>query len=231
MVKITEGAMVLCTVKKIEKTTVFLNIEENGEGSMVLSEVAAGRIRNLREYVAPNKKIVCKVLKVEDNQIELSLRRVTKKEKEEVLERYKKERSIQNMLKTLVNNPEEVIKKIKEKSSLADFFEEAKENNALLNEFFNETEAEKIKKALAEKAEVQKEVKNIFRLSSDSPSGVIDIKEVLSLKDAKIYYLGSSTYSITVKADNFKNANKKMEEIIKEMQNRAKSKKMLFELK
>ncbi len=75
--ELTEGSLVLCTVKKIEKTNIFLDIDGYGEGSMVLSEVAAGRIRNLREYVFPNKKIVCKILNIDKGHIELSLRRVT----------------------------------------------------------------------------------------------------------------------------------------------------------
>ena len=57
MNQLIEGALVLCTVKKVEKTTVFVEIEGNGEGSMVFSEVAAGRIRNLRDHISPNKKI------------------------------------------------------------------------------------------------------------------------------------------------------------------------------
>ena len=53
-----EGDVVLCTVTKIEGTSVFVNIEGDGEGSIIVSEIAPGRIRNLRDYVLPNKKIV-----------------------------------------------------------------------------------------------------------------------------------------------------------------------------
>ena len=54
------GDIVLCTVDRIIGTTVFVGIEGNGEGSIVTSEIAPGRIRNLRDYVVPKKKIVCK---------------------------------------------------------------------------------------------------------------------------------------------------------------------------
>jgi len=61
-----EGDNVLCTVEKIVGTTVFVKIEDNGGGgSIIVSEIAPGRIRNLRDYVVPNKKIVCKVLRME----------------------------------------------------------------------------------------------------------------------------------------------------------------------
>ena len=46
--------------KEINENPV-LEIEDDGVGSMVLSEVSAGRIRNLRNYVSPGKIVVCKV--------------------------------------------------------------------------------------------------------------------------------------------------------------------------
>ena len=55
--------LILCTVKKIEGTTVFVDLGDSIHGTIVFSEIAAGRIRNIREYAIPGKKIVCKVLK------------------------------------------------------------------------------------------------------------------------------------------------------------------------
>ena len=56
------GDVVLCTVDRIAGTVVFVKIEGNGEGSVIISEIAPGRIRNLRDYVVPKKRIVCKIL-------------------------------------------------------------------------------------------------------------------------------------------------------------------------
>ncbi len=228
--ELAEGAIVLCSVKKIDKTTIFLEIDGNGEGSMVLSEVAAGRIRNLREYVFPGKRIVCKVLSKEGKQVELSLRRVTAKERDEVLERNKKEKSLTSMLRTIVKNYEEVIANIKEKQELADFFEEAREEPKLLLDFFSKTEAEKIASILKEKGEKEKEVKGIFKLSSNASHGVLDIKDILSVKNGDIKYLGSSRFSISFKARDFKEANKKLLDALEEIKSRAKEKKAHFEV-
>ena len=87
------GDIVLCTVDKIVGTTVFVKIEGDGEGSIVVSEIAPGRIRNLRDYVVPKKKIVCKVLRISEKNVELSLRRVSLKEKKERMEQLKQEKS------------------------------------------------------------------------------------------------------------------------------------------
>ena len=52
-----EGEIIFCTVNKIVGTTVFVSIDGNGDGSLSFSEVAAGRIRNIRDYIVPKKKI------------------------------------------------------------------------------------------------------------------------------------------------------------------------------
>ena len=84
MAELEQGDVVLCTVEKINGTIVFVNIDDlNKQGSIILSEIAPGRIRNLRDYVVPKKKIVCKVLRETDRgDLHLSLRRVTQKEQD-----------------------------------------------------------------------------------------------------------------------------------------------------
>ncbi len=228
--ELNEGALVLCTVKKIEKTTIFLEIEGNGEGSMVLSEVAAGRIRNLREYVFPNKKIVCKVLSINKNDIQLSLRRVTGKERDEVIDHFKKEKRYTALIKTIIKEPETIINKIKEKQDFVEFLENARESPSLLRDFFNEGEIDRLVKMLAEKAEKEKLVKKTFKLLSVSSSGILDIKEILNIKGVDIRYLGFSRFSISAKAQDFKEANKKITSALEEIKQKAKGKHAVFEV-
>src|SRR3989344_9478558 len=79
-----ENEIVLCTVDKVLKNSIFIRIDEyNGmEGLIHISEIAPGRIRNIRDYVKEGKKIVCKVLRVKTDmkQVDLSLRRVANSE-------------------------------------------------------------------------------------------------------------------------------------------------------
>src|SRR3990172_6845916 len=147
--EIKEDDIVMCTVKKIEGTTVFVDIDDDGEGSIVFSEVAAGRIRNIRDYVSPGKKIVCKILKISNKHIELSLRRVTGKEKEEIKEKYEKERTLLSMLKASVKNPEEVFKKIRDAYEALDFLEEARSSPQIIESFLPKSEAQAFAKILA----------------------------------------------------------------------------------
>lgn len=228
--EIKEDDIVMCTVKKIEGTAVFVEIEGKGEGSIVFSEVAAGRIRNIRSHVIPNKKIVCKVLKISKGHIELSLRRVTSKEKEEIKEKYEKERNLLSMLKTSTKNPEEILKKIKEEYEAQDFLEEAKENQGIIEKFMPKAEVQAFAKILAEKKEKEKTTKKIITIKSISQSGIKDIKETLQeAKDVEIRYLGSSKFSIFAKAKDFKEANQKIQNAIEQIKAKAKEKKLVFE--
>jgi translation initiation factor 2 alpha subunit (eIF-2alpha) len=225
--------IVLCTVKSIEGTSVFLDIDNYGTGSMIMSEVAAGRIRNIREYVIPNKKVVCKVLSIDKDNIQLSLRRVTGKEREQALENYKKERNLISIFKTFLKNPEEKIKEIKEESNILDFIEEARKNKKTLEKFFTKSEVEKLIPLLEEKETKEKEVKKIFSLKSLSSNGIDKIKSILiqESKKAEIKYLGSSQFSIKVKGIDFKEANNSINAILDKININSKSKKIIFEAK
>lgn len=226
-----EDDLVLCTVKRIEGTTVFVEIEGNGEGSLVMSEIAAGRIRNLREYVAPNKKIVCKILKIVNGYPQLSLRRVTSKEKLGVIEKSQKERTFSSLIRSVAKNPEEALSKIKEKHELCNFSDESRENPKILEEFFSKEEASALQKIFSEKKDKEKTVMKTFILKSNSDSGIEDIREILSTKEAEIKYLGSSNFSLTVKAKDFKDANLTAQRILQKIDSKAKEKKAILEIK
>jgi translation initiation factor 2 alpha subunit (eIF-2alpha) len=224
-----EDDVVLCTVKKIEGATVFVELEDGASGNLVLSEVAAGRIRNLRVYVTPGKKIVCKVLKVRGDNLELSLRRVTGKERESVLEGHRKEKTLKGMLKAVVDEPDKVIEKIKEKYEILDFFDEARENPSVFEDFLKKEDAEKVIKILSEKGEKEKFVEGKFVLNSAEENGVDDIKSLLDVGE-KIFYLGSSTFLVSVSGKDFKEANSKLQKVLDEIAKRAKGKKAEFEI-
>ena len=228
---IKEEDLVMCTVKSLEGTTVFVHIEGDGEGSISLSEIAAGRIRNIRDYVVPNKKIVCKVLKIVNNQAQLSLRRVTGTERQEIEERYKKEKSFMSILKTISKEPEKLADKIKETKPLWEFFDEARENPKIIHDILKKDEAQQLEKILTEKKEKEKEVKKTIILRSDSDSGVNDIRQILDIKGLDISYLGSSQFTLIAKGKEFKDADNKIQTALKQIQDKAKQFKATLEIK
>ncbi len=223
--KLEEGQIVLCTVKNIAGTTVFVKIDNNGEGTIVTSEIAPGRIRNLRDYVVPNKKIVCKILKIGKDHIALSLRRVTAKEKHELLENYKKEKSLAATLKTILKNSEEIIEKIKQESSLAEFFEKAKQTPKLLEKLISKEESERILKILSEKKEKEISVKKRFSLTCQSEDGILKLKKVLP---EEATYIAAGKFLLSIKGKNYKEANSKINQILEDIEKKAKQENCVF---
>ena len=119
-----EGDIILCTVERISGTTVFVKIEDSKgrEGTIITSEIAPGRIRNIRDYVVPGKKIACKILSINHNNLHLSLRRVTSKEKKEVMDKYEREKSCLSIIKSVIKEKaEDIAEEVKKTSSLSDF--------------------------------------------------------------------------------------------------------------
>ena len=100
-----EGEIVLCTVNKILYHAIFVNLDEynNTEAMVHISEIAPGRIRNLRDYVSEGREIICKVLRIdrEKGHIDLSLRRVNSHQRQEKLDEIKQELKSESLIKNL----------------------------------------------------------------------------------------------------------------------------------
>ena len=227
-----EGDVVLCTVDRIVGTTVFVHIEGDGEASIIFSEVAPGRIRNIRTYVVPKKKIVCKVLRTSKDRIELSLRRVTLKERKEVLDSYKQEKSYESMLKSILGEKaKEVIKKISEKERLFDFFQEAKENPTQLEKIVEKKDYQKIIEILEAQKPKKKIIKKEIMLTSTNPNGLNQIKEILGkIKDIEIKYISGGKYSLRTESEDPKKADNHLQEILKDIEKKAKKQDMKFSI-
>ncbi len=233
--ELEEGQIVLCTVEKILGTTVFVKIENNGEGTITTSEISPGRIRNLRDYVVPGKKIVCKILNIRDNKIYLSLRRVKQNEKKELLDKINKEKSYKSILKTVLSQEsEKIIEKITQDYSIIDFFEQLKTNSKLINKYANKQQSEKILKILKSKKDKPKEIRQIFKLSNKSPNGIIIIKDILQTafknSQSKINYLAAGKYALTITGPDFKNIKTQVYQILKKIEKQAKKQKCEFSI-
>jgi translation initiation factor 2 alpha subunit (eIF-2alpha) len=234
--ELEEGQIVLCTVDKILGTTVFVKIEGNGEGTITTSEIAPGRIRNLRDYVVPGKKIVCKILRIGGDRIQLSLRRVKQQEKRELLEKLAKEKSYKAILKTVLGKEksEESIEKIQEDYTLTDFFTKIKEDKKILEKYLEKEQSEKIIQILESKKEKEKEVKQIFRLSSKSPEGIKIVKDIIldACKETKcrVNYLAAGKYSIKIKGENFRELKTNLHKFLEDIEKQSKKKNCEFSI-
>jgi len=225
MANLEEGDIVFCTVDKILGTTVFVNIDNNGDGSLSFSEVAAGRIRNIRNYVVPKKKIICKILRIAPNgHIDLSLRRVTQKQQKELKEKYKQEKSYKSILKTVLGEKaNKIIKEISEKHDIYEFLEEAKQDAKALKKFVGK-ETDKILEILKSQKKKKVVVKKYVQIISRKPNGLELIKDI------KIKYLSAGKYTLEIEAEDPKTADNQLRDILSDIEKKAKKQSITFSI-
>lgn len=225
-----EGELVLCEVTSVQYHSVLVNIDEYGKSGLIhISEVSPGRIRNIRDFVKEGKKVVCKVLRINEEKgyIDLSLRRVNESEKRRKIEGIKKEQNAEKILETAAGKigmkTEELYNEVSEKikkgyASLHEFFEESSKDEGVfegigIDKKYSKTLYEIIKLRI-KPAEV--EIVGQLRIKIFAPDGIGVIKE--SLKKAEdaangrisIKYLGSGLYRLMLKAPDYKEAEKLM---------------------
>ena len=253
MTNLEVGDIVMCTVDRIVGTIVFVKIDGNGErlrgrdnssssitragsgieGGIILSEIAPGRIRNLREYVVPKKRIVCKVLRISGDRIDLSLRRVTQKEQKEIREQYNQEKSYTSILKSVLkDNTEKIIKEILKQGKIYKFLQEAKEDSKELEKLVGKEYSEKILKIID--AQKQKKVitkKEIYLTTTES-NGLELIKNIFKdITNAEIKYISAGRYVLQTESTDIKTADKNLKEILKNIEKKAKEKNISFSMK
>lgn len=237
--QLEEGQIVQCTVTKIVGTIVFVKIEEyNYEGTITFAEIFPGKIRNIRDFVFPGKKVVCKVLRINPHVIELSFRRVKVNERNEFNEAYKKERSYLAMLRTLLGEEQsiKIVEKIKEEEkSLVDFLEKAKENTKLLEKYLTKEQSEKITSILKEKKVKETVVTKKFSLSSKLPSGIVLVKNIIreaskeiSQSSLEIFYIAAGKYFIKIRTKDPRKADQQLRKMLEQLETLAKKQGCIF---
>jgi len=222
--------LVIATVVRITDYGAYVKLDEyDKEGLLHISEVSSSWVRNIRDFVREGQKLVLKVLRVdaEKGHVDLSLRRVTKREKKEKILFWKKDRKADSLLRSAserLNIPlEEIYEKAgalieKEFGELHEGLEKtAKEGADVLLKLgvpkdialtLEEIAKEKIKIPLVK-------VKGILELQCTKPNGAVLIKETL-LKaqkvgesqgtNVRIYVVAPPKYRVVVSAEDYKSA-------------------------
>jgi len=223
-----EDELVLCTVTKVLPHVVFVNIDEYDKGGLVhISEIAPGRIRNIREYVELGKKIVCKVLRVDEQKghIDLSLRRVSEIERKKKLEEIKQEQKAEKIVEMVAQQSKRKVNEVYETltSKVFErypfvhlFFREVASGQVQASQFIADNELAQIfQGVISDRFKPAKvSIKGTFSIKSFAPNGVAVVKSAFEAgqKKAKktavisLVYIGGGKYKIVVEAENYKDA-------------------------
>ena len=233
-----EGEIIQCTVARILYHAIFVTLDEysNKEAMVHISEIAPGRIRNIRDYVKEGKKLVCMVLRVslDKKQIDLSLRRVSTTDRMKKMEAIRQEEKAEKILEAVAHKlkipPEEMVEKYAKKivskyDSLFSCFQDISSEGAVVLERLNFPKdiAKAIAEVVAERIKPPEvEAKGTITIESYSENGVNDIKDSLKAGldfakskeiTATITYLGAPRYSLTVIAGDYKKADENLKTV------------------
>jgi len=226
--------LVMCTVTKVFAQGAFVAMDEYGgkEGMVHLSEVASGWVKNIRDHVRENQKVVCKVLGVDTKRqhVDLSIRRVKDGERRWKAQRIKLNQRAEKLLemvagklgKTLDQAYDEIGFTLQERfGDLHSAMESAaKDGNniaGMADEAWVNTIGEVAKASILAPSY---KVSGYVNLSSLAPNGVEIIKSSMlnardSIRDENtnvdVYYVGAPRYRIDVTAQSYKAAENEMQ--------------------
>ncbi len=230
------GDLVIATIESVMDYGAYANLDEySRRGFLHISEISSARIRNVRDFVRENQKMVLKVLRVdiEKGHIDLSLRRVTKRERIEKIKSWKKDRKGDALLHAVAERAglpiHEVYQKagvlLEEKYGLYDGFERVVKEGADVLAKLNIPED--LSKVIAQVAEERIKIKTVnvrgvIEVRCMKPNGVRCIqdafgkaKKTQEAKDAKIEFavIAAPKYSVEVSADNWKRAEEVLDKV------------------
>ena len=240
-----QGEIVLATVTKVMDHGAYVTLDEYDDiqGFLHISEIAPGWIRSVSRFVKDGEKKVLLVKKVKSNDIDLSLKQVSKDQKKQKLKEVKKYEKGKTLLENLQEKAkltDEEVEKLEDKlytkfDSVYDGFMAIARNG--INIVTDLKFTKKITTAIEEICSKIKlpsvEVRGIMEITSDKSNGVEIIKKTLLdiiKKDSamNITYLGAPKYRISITSEDFKSAEKSLKPIIEEIQTNIEKKKGLF---
>ncbi len=229
-----EGEIAIGTVREVTGHGAYVTLDEynNMTGFLHISEIATGWIRNIERYVRPKQKAVLKVIRVNKTrgEVDTSLKQVSGEERKSKLIEVKKSDKattfldyIKSKLKLTDEQVQEIEDKLLQKYDYTyDAFEavsrkglDAIQSIELSPEITSAIEeaSKKIPVALVE-------ISGIMEITLKKPDGIEIIKNTLANAEGNksgaistISYIGAPRYRIVVKAENFKIAEKFMNNI------------------
>jgi translation initiation factor 2 subunit 1 len=230
------GDLVIATIENVTDYGAYAKLDEyNKRGLLHVSEISSSWIRNIRDYVRENQKMVLKVLRVdtEKGHIDLSLRRVTKRERKEKVLSWKKQRKAEALLIEVSERVGSTIDEvyntagslIEQKYGLYEGFEKTVREGAepLTTIGVPENLAQAFAAVAQDRIHLKLvKVKGILEIRCAKPNGVKIIKEAFlnakkaeKTKDADIHFYvkAAPKYSVETLAENYERAEEVLQKV------------------
>lgn len=233
------GELVVVKITKVLNYGVFVELLEydNLRGFVHVSNVASSWVKNIRNFVKLGQIRVAKVLNVDISrgQVDLSLAMVSQSKERQKINDYRQFKRVEKLLEGLAKQHKKkfdevweqvAVPLIDEFGSVYAGFEKISlgaEVSTLLPKEWVAPVKELVEKNIVVS---EKELKGIVNLSSFSPKGVTEIKEIFAeiggLRKCHAIYLGAGRYSISCSAPTFKEAEKRLSAAVELLEKKAK---------
>jgi len=239
------GEVVIASVKQIFDYGAYVTLDEyrNKQAFLPWSEISSKWVRNIREILRENMKIVVKVIRVDKRKgsVDVSLKKVTEDEKKKKMLQWKRLQKVDKLAEIIAQRLgrkeeeiwTEVIWKLEDKygdvySSLEKAVKEGSKIlvEAGINEIYIKPLLEEVSKHIEEK---KVKVTGLISLRSQDPKGVLKIREIFSSAleeiqkkheasedtfSIKVYTIGAPRYRIDVTSSDAKFASQVLQDLI-----------------
>jgi translation initiation factor 2 subunit 1 len=237
--------LVMCTVKRITPYAAWCYLDEYGiEGMIHISEAAGRLVHDIREFVKSGKQYVAKVVKIEadKNIVNLSLKRVSKKDEKDKLNSYRRAQQAEKLLemaaRTLKKNIDEAYEEagflLQDKfGELFIAFEEARREPDILEKSgvpkrWAEALLPIINKAIKEKETLLKFDINMISYEGDGVERIKQIVSELEKVGLKVSYISAPRYMAELVSRSPKEDEKRMLSALESLAHKAKQSKVEF---
>jgi translation initiation factor 2 subunit 1 len=233
-----EGEIVIATVTQVTGHGAYVTLDEynNMTGFLHISEIATGWIRNIERYIRPKQKAVLKVIRVNKvrGEVDTSLKQVSGEERKSKLIEVKKNdkaATFLDFIKSKLKLTDETVKEIEDVllqkyDYVYDAFEAVSRKG--LDAIQNINLSPEIKNAIEEASKKIPipvvEISGIMEIILKKPNGIEIIKSTLANAEGSkgsanstITYIGAPRYRIVVTAENFKVAEKFMNNTVEKL--------------
>jgi translation initiation factor 2 subunit 1 len=226
----SEGELVVAVVREVKQNGAYVDLDEYDgiEGFIFIGEIASGWVKNIRSFVRPGQRLICKVLRARKDKksLELSLKSVSEERKRDRLAEWKNEARAAQLLKVLAEQvgwsdeelAETQMELVESYATLYGAFEEAAKTPESLTEigFEGDWIATFIEIAVKNIIPDTVVIRGRFILNVDQAEGIEVIRTALlaaedvSNEETELivtcHYDGAPSYRIDLKAPDFKTA-------------------------
>ncbi|MEM4331407.1 MAG: S1 RNA-binding domain-containing protein, partial [Candidatus Anstonellales archaeon] len=218
------GKLVIIKIKSVMPYGAIAELEEfpNYEGFLHVSEIVSKWVKNIGDYVKVGMRTAALVIEVDKNKkvATISLKRVSEEQRKKAFEDYENTKKARKIIETAIKKARSKITAkeienaiLEQYDNLHDFmldiYDEGKE---IAEEFITDSKVASMIEELVKKSYKKKliELKLIINIETYSKNGVEEIKNALieAGKYAEIKYIGAPRYMAIIRAEEYKDAKK-----------------------